>query len=76
METLLCKYPEKNSGFGVKTQPKQVSTGPLFPLDSVYAKNLENKIYNKIEDNFHISNKKALFLNMRNFYESMGQDPF
>ena len=23
------------------------------------------KIYNKIEDNFHLSNKKALFLNMQ-----------
>lgn len=37
---------------------------------------LENKLYNKCEDNFHLSNKKALFLNMRNFFESMGQDPF
>lgn len=34
------------------------------------------KMYNKIEDNFHLSNKKALFLNMRFYYEALGQDPF
>ena len=31
-------------------------------------------MYNKIEDNFHLSNKKALFLNMRNYYEAVGED--
>lgn len=31
-------------------------------------------MYNKLEDNFHLSNKKALFLNMRNYYEAMKED--
>ena len=31
-------------------------------------------MYNKLEDNFHLSNKKALFLNMRNYYEAVGED--
>jgi hypothetical protein len=30
------------------------------------------KIYNKLEDNYHLSNKKALFLNMRFYYEAIG----
>lgn len=34
------------------------------------------KLYNKLEDNYHLSNKKALFLNMRNYYESLQVDPF
>ena len=34
------------------------------------------KLYNKMEDNFHLSNKKAMFLNMRNYYEAMGKDVF
>lgn len=34
------------------------------------------KIYNKLEDNYHLSNKKALFLNMRNYYEALGQNPY
>lgn len=34
------------------------------------------KMYNKMEDNFHLSNKKALFLNMKIYYEAMGKDPF
>jgi len=34
------------------------------------------KLYNKLEDNFHLSNKKALFLNMKNYYDAMGKDVF
>ena len=34
------------------------------------------KLYNKLEDNFHLSNKKALFLNMKNYYEATGKDVF
>jgi tubulin---tyrosine ligase len=34
------------------------------------------KLYNKIEDNFHLANKKALLLNMRNYYEAKGEDVF
>jgi len=30
------------------------------------------KIYNKLEDNYHLSNKKALFINMSSYYEAMG----
>ena len=37
---------------------------------------LQYKIYNKIEDNFHLNNKKALFLNMKNYYEALDQDVF
>ena len=29
---------------------------------------LDAKIYNKVEHNYHLSNKKNLFLNMRKFY--------
>lgn len=36
----------------------------------------ETKLYNKIEDNFHLNNKKALYLNMKNYYEAMDQDVF
>ena len=34
----------------------------------------QNKIYSKIEENFHLSNKKALFFNMKNYYEAVGED--
>lgn len=34
------------------------------------------KLYNRIEDNFHLSNKKALFLNMKNYYNAMHQNEF
>ena len=34
------------------------------------------KLYNRMEDNFQLSNKKALFLNMKNYYEAINQDVF
>jgi len=34
------------------------------------------KLYNKIEDNYHLANKKALFVNMKTYYEAMNEDPF
>ena len=37
---------------------------------------LDTKLYNKIEDNFHMANKKALLLNMTNYFESIGQNVF
>jgi hypothetical protein len=37
---------------------------------------LDTKLYNKCEDNFHMANKKALLLNMRNYYDALGQDVF
>ena len=30
--------------------------------------------YNHMENNFHLSNKKALYYNMKIYYESIGQD--
>jgi len=33
-------------------------------------------MYNKVEDNFHLANKKALLLNMRNYYEALDQNVF
>lgn len=37
---------------------------------------LSVKLYNKLEDNFHLSNKKAMFLNLRLYYEALGKDVF
>ena len=31
-------------------------------------------MYNKFEENFHLSNKKALFYNMKYYYEVIGDD--
>ena len=31
---------------------------------------------NHLENHFHLSNKKALFYNMKMYYESIGKDPF
>lgn len=34
------------------------------------------KVYNRVEANFHLANKKSLFINMKQYYESMGAEPF
>ena len=31
-------------------------------------------MYNRLQDNFHLSNKKALFLNMKVYYTSISGD--
>jgi hypothetical protein len=31
---------------------------------------------NKLEKNFHLANKKALFSNLKCYYELLGKDPF
>ena len=33
-------------------------------------------IYNRLEDNYHLANKKALFMNISNYYRNLGCDPF
>lgn len=33
-------------------------------------------MYNRLEDNFHLANKKALFMNMCNYYTRLGLCPF
>ena len=33
-------------------------------------------VYNRIEHNYHLSNKKALFYNMKMYYEAMDEDPW
>ena len=36
----------------------------------------QSKIYNKIEGNKELTSKKRLFLNMSNYYKSIGDNPF
>lgn len=33
-------------------------------------------MYNRINANYHLSNKKALFMNVSNYYKALGMDPF
>jgi len=34
------------------------------------------RIYNKMEQNKQLTNKKGVFINMREYYKKLGQDPF
>lgn len=34
------------------------------------------KMYNKLEQNKQLSNKKGIFVNMHQYYSAMGEDPF
>lgn len=36
----------------------------------------ELKVHAKIEKNFHLANKKALFCNMKKYYTALGKNPF
>ena len=47
----------------------------IAPID-ILSTFTKGKLYDKIEDNFHVNNKKALYLNMKNYYEAIGEDVF
>jgi len=34
------------------------------------------KLYNKLEQNKQLTNKKGMFVNMRTYYDAIGEDPF
>lgn len=36
----------------------------------------ELRVHNKLEHNYHLSNKKALFYNLVNYYKALNKDPF
>jgi len=64
------------------TQWKKLKHFPcLKPVKSDQASsgsNISNsiKVYAKLENNYHLSNKYALFYNMRKYYRACGRDPF
>ena len=45
-------------------------------VEEIVKKMMDSKLYNKIEDNFHLNNKKALYLNMKNYYEALEENVF
>ena len=50
--------------------------GKADDVKQVAIKHSDVKLYNKIEDNFHVNNKKALYINMKNYFEAIGEDVF
>ncbi len=38
--------------------------------------NEDIKVYNRLENNYHLSNKKALFRNIQQYYRNRNLDPF
>ena len=67
-----------------KAEDQAEQTRPLSPTRQVkkdegaQETNISNewRIYAKMEGNFHLTNKYALFFNMSKFYKSIGRDPF
>ena len=48
----------------------------LQKLYAVFNTDGQVKIYNRLEHNFHLSNKKALFRNIVRYYRHRDLDPF
>ena len=66
------KEPKENSK---GNDPKDAS--PKAKNTSITA-NISNqiKVYAKLENSYHLSNKYALFYNMRKYYKALGRNPF
>jgi len=63
--------PEPQTASEKKSKTKPPIEPKKEPMDT------ENTIiWNHVEGHVHLSNKKALYYNMRNYYESIGENPF
>lgn len=71
-EKSVGKLEDSGSGLGGHGDTKKAGQKEEKTDQEIIKKFIETKLYNKIEDNFHLNNKKALFLNMRNYYEAIG----
>ncbi|CAD8044235.1 unnamed protein product [Paramecium primaurelia] len=69
-----------NQSTFTKAQKKQVYDKFKLKLEEEKYSNFVSsnilRVHNHLEGNFQISNKKALYYNMKSYYESIGQDPF
>jgi len=56
----------------------QTRNGKKDEKNSEQESNISNewRIYAKMEGNYHLTNKFALFFNMKKYYKSIGRDPF
>ena len=43
---------------------------------NIVEKPITQKLSNRLENNFHLSNKKALFYNVTQYFKSINEDPF
>jgi len=66
-----------SSGVAGSTQPPSTTpTDKKTPPEDTPNKSNEWRIYAKMEANYHLSNKYALFYNMSKYYRAIGRDPF
>ena len=56
--------------------PKKPEINPEYDESDPIKASKFLRVYNWVEDNFHLSNKKALFWNMVRYYKAMGEDPW
>ena len=73
----LMATPQQKSNKKKKLNSEKIGGNNIIMKESeVSSKFLDYKLYNKIEDNFHMNNKKALYLNMKNYYDALNEDVF
>ena len=75
----VLEYLKVNTGAPSKDEPARSPTPTRKnDRDEKQETNISNewRIYAKMEGNYHLTNKYALFFNMSKYYKSMGRDPF
>jgi hypothetical protein len=92
MELLKCKLEngdgprraERESAGPSRIFPRRLAEEAIMGRDVEQPKQPEkekdaphvSQLYNKLDDNYHLANKKALFMNLKHYYEALGQDPW
>ena len=59
-----------------KRRDKSLEREPVYSQAHIDKISLPLRLYSKLEQNKQLTNKKGVFVNMRKYYESLGQDPF
>ena len=75
----VLEYLKVNTGVPNKNEPTRSPTPTRKnDRDEKQETNISNewRIYAKMEGNYHLTNKYALFFNMTKYYKSIGRDPF
>lgn len=62
------------SGLGTYNPKKRIGTTKATKKDPLVCE--KSKVCNHLEGHIHLSNKKALYYNMKAYYECMGENPF
>ena len=76
IEPKITEKTQSETKMSRKRRDKSLEREPVYSQAHIDKISLPLRLYSKLEQNKQLTNKKGVFVNMRKYYESLGQDPF